>query len=103
MSAGFWLTLVICIEVGGAVIWWQYLLRKELVQIGMWIIVVTSDAEMMHYGANGDSEFPFTDEKKMKAELQHLSSCAPIDTDRFYIQRLFANGQQKTEEWSLAS
>lgn len=65
--------------------------------MGYWAIQITPQQEMIKFGADGDTKYPH------KTARQAITACRNLkesDPDcRYYILRVFDNGQMKTFDY----
>ena len=65
--------------------------------VGVWILAVTPQQELIKWGLNGDTVFPFPpeDETIVRKCADNLQKSDTHKDDVFYILHVFDNGQMK--------
>jgi len=65
--------------------------------VGTWVVCCTPEGDLIKWGKDGDTEFPFPpDDKDAQKQLNFLLNSKLHAKDVFYILHVFSNGQIKT-------
>ena len=64
---------------------------------GYWAIQITPQLEMIKFGVDGDCKFPHKRASQALAACRNLKEAEP--DCRYYILRVFDNGQMKTFDY----
>lgn len=65
--------------------------------VGFWAVQVTPQMDLLKFGEDSDTIHPYKTAKAAMAELSFLKGVDP--NSRYYILRLFSNGQMKTFDY----
>lgn len=68
--------------------------------IGYWVFVATKTGELMNYGKDADTIYPFEFEDEAVDQAKYLSE-ENTEEDCIYICTIFENGQMKYVEYDL--
>ena len=65
--------------------------------VGYWAVQVTQQMDLIKFGIDGDTKFPYKRPGQAVAQLRYLQEQEP--RCRYYLLRLFDNGQMKTFDY----
>lgn len=66
--------------------------------VGVWVMACTPEQDLIHWGNDGDTEFPYSTVEEAASQARYLVSSPNHENDRIYLVRVFSNGQIRTEE-----
>lgn len=66
--------------------------------VGIWVVGITPEQDMITWGIDGDSIYPFPNNKDAEDQVSYLMSSITHKNDRFYLMHVFNNGQIKLYE-----
>jgi hypothetical protein len=73
---------------------------KEPRHVGTWVFAATPQGDIIKWGKDGDTVFPYSpDDKEAVEQVKFLTESKLHKKDRLYIAHVFNNGQIKHFEW----
>jgi hypothetical protein len=73
-------------------------MKRKPKLVGVWVAAVTPQLDLIKWGKDGDTEYPYPTRRQAVNQAQYLCSTDTHRDDRFYLLKVFDNGQMRTDE-----
>lgn len=64
--------------------------------VGTWTVAVTDEGDLIKWGKDGGTEYPYHTDEEANAQAQYLANTYNHMGDTLYLLKLFDNGQMVT-------